>query len=146
MIETRPLAKFGIETAVLCDQVRREDNGKLILIGVYAGGVLLNSYPTTLSLAGYVEGQILEPGFFETEFQFIDGEGAAMSPEIKVTSGERQFVVGPFGNNVSATLTFQKSGDCILRVKQDGAWKNLFSKPVKLKKEVTSSQVSPKSK
>lgn len=136
MVENRPLAKYRCETAILCDQVRREDNGKLILIGVYGGGVLLDSYPATLPLSAYVEGQVLEPGIFEAEFQFVDGKGAAMSPVIKVTSGERQFVSGPFGNPVVALLTFQKSGDCILRVKEDGAWRNLFSKSVKLKREV----------
>ena len=31
--------KFKPSTSVLCDDVRREDNGKYILLGVYTGGI-----------------------------------------------------------------------------------------------------------
>lgn len=37
--------------ALLCDDVRREDNGKLILIGLYGGNIQVASLPTTLLLA-----------------------------------------------------------------------------------------------
>lgn len=143
MVENKRFAKFKFrETAILCDQVRREDNGKLILIGVYGGDILVDSYPATLGLTAYVEGEVLEPGFFEAEFQFIDGTGAEMSPELKVTSGDRQFVRGHFAVPVVAVLTFHKSGNCVFRVKDGDKWKTLLTKSIKLKKEIVASELA----
>ena len=45
-----------VETVLLCDDARREDNGKHILIGVYAGTVLLTEVPAILpTFAVYCE-------------------------------------------------------------------------------------------
>jgi hypothetical protein len=41
---------FDVEYAILCDDVRREDNGKLIFIGVYSHALTLQVFPATLSL------------------------------------------------------------------------------------------------
>jgi hypothetical protein len=45
---------FGI----VCDEVRREDNGKLLLIGVYGDSIIVPALPASLvlSLALWVEG------------------------------------------------------------------------------------------
>jgi hypothetical protein len=42
-----PRVLFGI----VCDDVRREDNGKLVLIGVYGGSILVPSFPATVVLS-----------------------------------------------------------------------------------------------
>lgn len=42
-------------TALLADQVRREDNGKALIIGVYTGDVVLAAIPSDLSLAVWLE-------------------------------------------------------------------------------------------
>lgn len=39
-----------IEYAIVCDDVRREDNGKLIIIGAYASDIRVPSYPANLRL------------------------------------------------------------------------------------------------
>lgn len=39
-----------IEYAIVCDDVRREDNGKLIIIGAYSSDIIIPSYPTKLRL------------------------------------------------------------------------------------------------
>lgn len=41
-----------VKSTLLCDSIRREDNGKLLLIGVYPGDILFASYPATFS--GYI--------------------------------------------------------------------------------------------
>ena len=45
---------INITSALLCDQIRREDNGKLIAIGVYSGGVILPTMPGTIGFATLV--------------------------------------------------------------------------------------------
>ncbi|MFN3462818.1 MAG: hypothetical protein ACK4X1_01960 [Terricaulis sp.] len=42
---------FKIDYAIVCDQVRREDNGKLLFIGVYGTSLLLNTFPGTVALS-----------------------------------------------------------------------------------------------
>lgn len=38
------------QSIVLCDDIRREDNGKLMLIGVYTGDIVSAEFPAYLSL------------------------------------------------------------------------------------------------
>lgn len=40
-----------ISTALVCDQIRQEDNGKFLLIGVYSGSIVVNTFPATFPLA-----------------------------------------------------------------------------------------------
>lgn len=40
--------KISIPTAIICDDVRREDNGKEILIGVYTGDMIFAQLPGTM--------------------------------------------------------------------------------------------------
>jgi hypothetical protein len=44
------LKSFDIEYTLLCEDVRREDNGKLLLIGMFANSILLPSFPIGLRL------------------------------------------------------------------------------------------------
>lgn len=48
MTTTSPNAK--IEYAIVCDDLRREDNGKLIIIGVYAKDIQVQKFPAILPL------------------------------------------------------------------------------------------------
>ena len=36
--------------SLVCDEIRREDNGKLIMIGVYVGEILVPTFPANLRL------------------------------------------------------------------------------------------------
>ena len=40
-----------IEYAIVCDDVRREDNGKFIIIGAYGSDIRVSSYPANLRLS-----------------------------------------------------------------------------------------------
>ena len=42
--------KAKIEYAIICDDVRREENGKMMIIGAYASDIGLPSYPARLRL------------------------------------------------------------------------------------------------
>ena len=128
-----PEGKFEFCAAVLCDGVRLEATGKLILIGVYAGDILAESFPVTVPLTAHVEGKALKVGAFHATFQFIDEAGSALSEPQQCRA---TFHTGGFSLPISATIVFQKSGKCILRAKLgSGTWQTLMSKEVLLRQE-----------
>lgn len=50
-MNTAPPPPIKIEYAIVCDDVRREDNGKLIIIGVYASDIRIPSHSANLRLS-----------------------------------------------------------------------------------------------
>jgi hypothetical protein len=50
------VAKFRVDGAIICDEIRREDTGKYLLIGVYAEGFALASFPGTATISVMVTG------------------------------------------------------------------------------------------
>jgi hypothetical protein len=48
-------ALYKVQSAVLADQIRREANGKAIIIGVYTGDIVVEQFPVNLSLAIWLE-------------------------------------------------------------------------------------------
>ena len=44
-----------IKTVIFCDDIRKEITNKDILIGVYAGDIVVPSFPTPLALALWIE-------------------------------------------------------------------------------------------
>ena len=49
---SEPIGEF--QSIILCDDIRREDNGKLLLVGVYSGDIIPSSFPAFLSLRLYM--------------------------------------------------------------------------------------------
>ena|ERR1700733_4642203 len=49
------LSRRNIRNVIVCDDIRREDNGKLILIGVYSDQILIDSFPAVLTFTIYCE-------------------------------------------------------------------------------------------
>lgn len=60
---------FKVESAVVCDSVRREENGKLLLIGVYGGSILLSEYPAAFALSLALRIRPIQLGAFDLEFR-----------------------------------------------------------------------------
>jgi len=46
-----------VDYAILCDDIRQEANGKLILIGIYTGDILISEFPAKLSLCILLHGR-----------------------------------------------------------------------------------------
>ena len=61
-----PLIKF--HHAILCDDVRKEDSGKLIFIGVYGPSIKVEKLPATLAFRAVIPVSIKEA--FEISFEF----------------------------------------------------------------------------
>lgn len=122
--------------AIVCDDVRREDSGKAILIGVYTGDIVVAGYPSIFSAKFWFEVSsegngsapfsaraILEPGGIEL---------FSMNAEIERKRGplgdegtEDYFAASsrPFRIEQSGCILFQfRSGD--------GDWETIRSKRV----------------
>jgi hypothetical protein len=53
---------FRVVTAIICDDVRREWNGKDILIGVYGSGMRVESIPNAVILTVWLEIEAFQQG------------------------------------------------------------------------------------
>jgi hypothetical protein len=47
--------KIKIRQVVVCDDIRREINGKEILIGVYNAGIVVPNFPTAMALSFWIQ-------------------------------------------------------------------------------------------
>lgn len=86
-----------VKSVVVCDDVRREDNGKEILLGVYSGGVLVQSFPIALGLSFWVHFNADVIGDAELRFRLIAGS------EVKFFEIRAKLVLGKLG---LGSLTF----------------------------------------
>lgn len=68
MLEVGP---FRILNAIVCDDARREDNGKAILIGVYTGSILISRFPAQMQLAVWIEHEVTKIGNFQFSCRII---------------------------------------------------------------------------
>ena len=67
------MGKTTVVSSVLCDDVRTEDSGKEILIGVYSGTVTVHSLPTPLlALRWWVNLEIQGPCQIKISFRITD--------------------------------------------------------------------------
>lgn len=48
------MSTLEIQTALLCEDIRQEKSNKFILIGVYAGEILVSALPTKIALCLYI--------------------------------------------------------------------------------------------
>lgn len=50
-------ASLQINSVIICDDIRKEDNGKVIFIGVYSGDILVTKLPALLKLCYWLSGE-----------------------------------------------------------------------------------------
>lgn len=67
---------FRIDSLLLCDDIRKEDNGKAIIIGVYTGDIVVPKFPAALMLSIWLQGHAEE-----------DAESFSLRPELVTESG-----------------------------------------------------------
>ena len=77
MSDTKPVI---IGSVILCDDIRKEDTGKGILIGVYSGNITVFRFPTAASLSVWIEHDVTEIGKFEFHCRLL------LDDEIEVVS------------------------------------------------------------
>ena len=82
---------------IVCDDVRVERNGKLLLIGVYLGNILCEELPTLLPTLSFVTKWNTEKGQAKKGvYRFLDPSGAEVAstqPQIPPNSERKPFHV-----------------------------------------------------
>jgi hypothetical protein len=81
--------RIDIKYVVVCDDIRREDNGKEILIGVYSGDILVGKFPINLTLSFWTQFEKIGAGKIPIRFRvsgpggvtLFQGEGEFDTPE-----------------------------------------------------------------
>jgi hypothetical protein len=65
------MPRFNYLTALACEDIRREDNGKLIVVGAFASNIQFASFPAVAVLAFLVVAEAAEMGERHTKFQLL---------------------------------------------------------------------------
>lgn len=119
-----------IYAVVICEQVRKESNGKDILIGVYGGDIIVTDFPAFLTLTIWVEYAFHGPGDLPLTFQLITDRGtelftAQFTATLRQERSPGSVALGEFG----APLT--DPCQIIVQYKEhDGDWIHLKAKNV----------------
>jgi hypothetical protein len=104
------LIKF--DSAVVCDDVRTENTGKNILIGVVSSDLGFPEFPANTMLTVYAEGEVLRAGVISLEVTIIDDLGGVLfnSPRGPIA----HLVLGRFYHIFRANFTLQR--ECTISV------------------------------
>ena len=83
------MTKISVTSALICDEVRREVSGKLILIGVYTGGIVATQpLPLVIKLVVYIAG-FAQPGDHVFDFRLMPPTGRK-----PIVEGTGKLVIG----------------------------------------------------
>jgi hypothetical protein len=112
------IGDIDILAVIACDDIRREHNGKEILIGVYAGEIVVPEPDAAIEATFWVHFRCDRLGGVELEFKVTDPEGAQVSHGRGAFELERIDIAGAF-----ATPKFH------LRARKDGRIKLFLKTP-----------------
>src|SRR4051794_4058924 len=124
------MANVRFETAIVCDDIRREDNGKEILIGVYSGDITVATFPANLRLFFWISTFVEEGGEQVVNMRVL-GPG-----DVQLIKGEFRIQVSAFPSEGSLPvgpllLQIQTEGKITLQIKRAGSkWETIKSKNV----------------
>ena len=116
---------------VLCDEVRREETKKEILIGVYSGDILIPSLPAIISLTLWVHCKTHGRGRTKREVRIISSDGEVLSSGTYSTNiegadeGYMSAVLGKISFQIQKTGTIKFQWR-----KHQQRWRTLLSKNI----------------
>jgi hypothetical protein len=124
------LGPLAIEFGLLCDDVRREDNGKLLLIGVYGGDIQFGSFPALAALRLVTKLDSRDGGARQVRFRFFlnDSKISEVVGEVATGKGEQEMAFSP-----PIMLNLFQEG--LIRVEaqyEDGAPQTFLTLPLRL--------------
>lgn len=129
---------------IICDDVRREPNGKEILIGVYSGDILVPEVPTGLLLFVWINILANEPIDAKGKIRVQLPGSAKNAIEIDASFGAKN--KGDVASVTIPNLPIQIDKEGILKVSwriDDGRWKELISKKIRVKQPMSAPTASP---
>jgi hypothetical protein len=121
---------LDIRSALVCDFVRTEDNGKSIIIGAYTGDIVVTEAPTKFSLTFWVE--FLPPktnGEIEIDLK-LETPGAKKPKTLAGTIN-----IGPQDESTILAPVFDvdiiEPGDMVFSIRpKGGRWTQVLSKKI----------------
>ena len=141
------MSKPSTYSVVLCEDIRTEDNGKLLFIGVYPSRVLVNHFPANLRFSFWISGKTCEEeNKAQLEVSVINLDS---SEEIKVLKSfalqikiaESEFIDGTADFSYAIiNLPIKIEDESLLRfkVKPDGGkWKEIGTRKILLNPKPT---------
>lgn len=125
-----------VDYAILCDDIRQEKNGKLILIGIYSGDILLRDFPSNLLLSMLLHGKASADCSITIEIRYrVEFENA--EPYEVFAKGEMQIKGTEEPNEFYVPLPrvpieFSGAGNLSVACRIDSKrWKTLLNKNIK---------------
>ena len=138
---------FVTESVVLCDDIRQENTGKAILIGVYSGDIVISSIPARLGISLWLQGRATESAHDLSVRALLYGAAPEGSAKPAVTPGVA-INVEP-GNEFTVALTgipteITEPGYLAIQLKYgDRDWTELIRKRITLSSGDSSSSEQP---
>jgi len=124
-------APLAIRTVILCDDVRREDNGKFLLIGVYSKDIGFASLPANFTITFWMEVDYLATGTFGLRFRALHRPSGR---ELFNLEGQAEIPTAERGNSLilgKIPVLVPGEGEIELQMSIDeGEWTLLKSLPV----------------
>lgn len=126
------MSSLKIENAILCEDVRRELNGKHTIIGAVSQGFSVASLPGQIRIAAYLEVKFANSGRQEVFIRIGYGKekaAAIIKAELEISDAS-----APIGLPVpSFNLMVQEPGHLTLEVSSDEKqWKRAFRRPIEV--------------
>jgi hypothetical protein len=126
--------RADIVSVIICDDVRKEQSGKDILIGVFSGGIVLPAYPSHLRLAFWIEIQPEAVGEIHCQIKVETPSGnPPIEAEFDLGVTEVDTAVIVMGG---VPLAFERDGEIVVSAKMGSAeWrvvkrKRVFRRPI----------------
>lgn len=112
---------------MVCDEIRKEDSGKFMFLGVYGGTIVLRGLPAAAPLLTvYISGKIQNPEFKIVNFCIEDPRKRKLievSPEFSIESLEESFNF----IFVVRNPTFENSGEYLIKLGFDSVPRKIGS-------------------
>lgn len=126
------MSSLRVVSGLLCDDVRREANGKLIAIGIYANRIFVGGFPCVLNLTAFVNVSVDTKGEQRFKIRLSTGKNMLAEAEILVDpqwTGLDWYSI-PFG-----PLGFDKPSTILMQWMPDGGkWKTFAEVPIEIGK------------
>lgn len=129
------LPSVEIAFAILCEGVRREDNGKLFAYGMFGNNVLLPSFPALLELCLLLRIMPVAPGEHDLHFKVMvsDQEVVKFGGKVKSIDGSPETTATPI-----FPVQIESPGTLSFAASDDGEnWATVLSMPVMQNPNVT---------
>jgi hypothetical protein len=120
--------RIKVRYAFFCDDVRREDTGKFIFIGVYTAALVVPKFPASVHLTFFVHGR--QSGVGRTPFSFrvvyMPGDLEVLSMSATAVAEQVDSEEGAFDFSLGFGFQAQRDGHLSLQLSQDqGPWEEL---------------------